>query len=799
MTQAERELSCFVFRAVLRFFLLLILFTAKTTFAQQEGKYLFLGRPYKIHPNGISQPPYYPRAPVPYNDTIDDIKMHYGGYLVDCDSVGVDLQYSTILTRGDFSPLSNTLPGIYFDTSGIGNSMAFPDRANPALLHALVPTKQSFPEFAIVQQINLITYDKNTFQLVRNIQLADSIAFGLHQVIRHQNRRDYWLVALKMLPNNWYQPMVWLVSGMQISGPVNQAPVYIHAYSTPIFQRMLQSPDESNIVVNTAMGAFTLFKFDRNSGRLSDRLPVDLQRIFFRPLAGDLLISCMNYSPLGTKLYAFSTDYRSYPFRSRMYQFDLSIWDSLAVARGFYNYQTEDTVFHDFMPASNNRVYFLASNPYTNFSSWGHILNPDSSWGIAHQELILVGTNRYGPEAIGNRKFNVSRAHFSHPKRYRFSQTSACAGDSMHFRMNEIRNMTHVVWEMGDGVSYTGDSLYDPGHVYQTPGRYLVKATAQFCGQTVVMEDSVIIAEPPGDFLKDTVVCDSSAFVLNAYQPTALSYAYQWRDGDTNAVRTIAASGWWWVDVQGPCGTVRDSFYVSYDPKPATGLPADTFFCQGNPAYLEVNAGNFRWWWPDGSNGPRYSPGSNENSVDLQLENHCGRFTQTIRIHQLEMPDFKEIDTVICQSMPYIANFNWDDFTHIRWEDGDTSRLREIRKAYSGSVEVQHPCGAQWVTLLIARERCDCNLYLPTAFSPNEDGLNDVFLPVYDCEPQLFEMVIFDRWGKVVFQSKDATMAWDGTIAGQPADAGFYAVRVSLLGVSSREVRTAGAALLLRR
>lgn len=796
---SRHSLSCCVFRPVLLFFLFLLHLVTNEAAAQQEGKYLFYGQPLKLHPNGISQPLYYPYATVPYNDTIDDIKLYYGGYHIDCDSAGVDIQYSTILTRGELSPIVSQMPGVYLDTSGIGNSMAFPDRANPNLLHTFMPTKQSYPEYAFVQNINLVTYERYTFNVVRNVELADSIAFGLHQVIRHHNRRDYWLVAMKSLQNNWYQPLVWLVSGMQISAPVPQPPVYIHAYSNTIFMRMLQSPDESNIVVNTAKGAFTLFKFDRSTGQLYDRLPVDLQRIFYRPFAGDLLITTMNYSPLGKKLYAFSTDYRAYPFRSRMYQFDLSVWDSLAVTRRFYNYQTQDTTYHDFMPASNNRVYFMVSEPFSGFSSLGHILDPDSNWGIARQELILVGTNRYGPEAIGNVKFNVTRAHYSHPKRYRFSHTTACVGDSIHFRMNEIRNMTHVVWEMGDGVTYSGDSLYDPGHVYQTAGRFRVKATAQFCGQTVMMEDSIFITAAPSAYLPDTNLCSAGSFSVNAFQPLALSDRYLWRDGDTNAVRSIDQPGWWWVDVQGTCGSFRDSFYVSYDPEPFTGLPTDTFYCPGSPGQLVLQPGNYRWSWPDSSTAAVYTPAVNENSVVLQLENHCGRFTETINIHRLEIPDFPEVDTVLCQSLLYIADFSWDAYTHIRWDDGDTSRLREIRKVFSGTAAVNHPCGDSWLEVNIQRERCDCNLFLPTAFTPNGDGLNDKYAPVFDCQSQTFEMSIFDRWGKVIFQTKDEKEAWDGTINGQPAEAGFYAVRVSLLGVASREIRVAGASLLLHR
>lgn len=792
-------LSCFVLRSVALFLTLFLFGAPQLLHAQQEGRYLFFRSKLKIEPQGLSTQAYFPYAPVVYDTINDEIFAYNTGYHVDCDSAGVDMQESTILTRAAFAPGVNWPTGVYLDTSGVGNTMAFPDRSDPNLLHALMPTKQTFPDYAMVQQLNLVTYNRLNYTVLRNVTLADSMALGAHQVIRHHNRRDYWLVGMRSLQNNWYQPLVWSVRGMQLIGPISQPPVYIHAYSQAIFQNMLQSPDENHIVVNTSKGAFTLFKFNRETGVLHSRLPVDLQRIFYRPYAGDLFIRSMNFSPAGDRLYLFTIDFRSYPFRNRMYQFDLTVWDSLAVTQRFYNYQTLDTAIYDFMPASNNRVYLIQQDVITDDIRLAQITDPDSNWGLAALSNAQVsGSNLTGGE-IGLENFWVTRAHYSHPKRYRFSATAGCAGDSIHFRMNEIRNMTHVMWEMGDGVIYSGDSLYDPGHVYQAPGRFLVKATAQFCGQTVFMEDSLIVAGPPTNYLPDTVICDGSTFEVNAFQPLALSEVYRWRDGDTNAIRNIDRSGWWWVDVQGPCGSFRDSFYVSYTPEPLTGLPVDTFFCPGTQGFLEVETGTYRWIWPDSSTAPQYAPRPDESSVTIQLENHCGRFTETVQIHQLEIPNFAAIDTVLCPSLPYIADFSWDNYTHIRWEDGDTSQIREIRKAFDSGVNILHPCGDSWIAVQLVRERCDCNLFLPTAFSPNGDGLNDSYAPVYDCEPQLFEMVVFDRWGKVIFQSQDASAAWNGTINGQAAEAGFYAVRVSLLGENSREMRRAGAAVLLRR
>lgn len=58
------------------------------------------------------------------------------------------------------------------------------------------------------------------------------------------------------------------------------------------------------------------------------------------------------------------------------------------------------------------------------------------------------------------------------------------------------------------------------------------------------------------------------------------------------------------------------------------------------------------------------------------------------------------------------------------------------------------------------------NVYIPSSFSPNADGLNDYFFPVfspYGLDTRSFEMSIFDRWGKLVYNSKDVTKGWDGT------------------------------------
>lgn len=71
---------------------------------------------------------------------------------------------------------------------------------------------------------------------------------------------------------------------------------------------------------------------------------------------------------------------------------------------------------------------------------------------------------------------------------------------------------------------------------------------------------------------------------------------------------------------------------------------------------------------------------------------------------------------------------------------------------------------------------------LPNAFSPNGDGINDLFMPVADCELQ-FAMQIVNRWGNLVFSSEDIDTGWDGTFEGEPAETGAYTYVVFYSGV----------------
>lgn len=97
------------------------------------------------------------------------------------------------------------------------------------------------------------------------------------------------------------------------------------------------------------------------------------------------------------------------------------------------------------------------------------------------------------------------------------------------------------------------------------------------------------------------------------------------------------------------------------------------------------------------------------------------------------------------------------------------------------------------VTVSVEIPPCPEKVYLPNAFSPNEDKDND-FLMIYYGRPSCieeFELMIFDRWGNLVFESNDPAFYWDGSYKGRKQNSAVYAYKmnVKIIGKAAEETK----------
>ena len=88
-------------------------------------------------------------------------------------------------------------------------------------------------------------------------------------------------------------------------------------------------------------------------------------------------------------------------------------------------------------------------------------------------------------------------------------------------------------------------------------------------------------------------------------------------------------------------------------------------------------------------------------------------------------------------------------------------------------------------------------IYLPTAFSPNNDGVNDSFGAVGNGIED-YELQIFNRWGNKVFESNDIDNKWDGSDNGDDAEVGTYTYMVVAAGKEFGKVNKSGFVTLVK-
>lgn len=161
-------------------------------------------------------------------------------------------------------------------------------------------------------------------------------------------------------------------------------------------------------------------------------------------------------------------------------------------------------------------------------------------------------------------------------------------------------------------------------------------------------------------------------------------------------------------------------------------------------------------------------------------------------------PEIIPVDTLLDCRENWAVRLPATTFT---WEDGypEPDRLLDqpgIYRAKNNDCELPVVLAYQ-----VERADCDCRIYLPNAFSPNDDGYNDTVQLFSDCQVEILEALVFDRWGNLIFRTRDAGQLWDGTHAQREAPTGVYLLKVDYRSISdtggeSRETQWAEVLLI---
>ena len=369
------------------------------------------------------------------------------------------------------------------------------------------------------------------------------------------------------------------------------------------------------------------------------------------------------------------------------------------------------------------------------------------------------------------------------------NDTAFC--DVNNVQLNAFTNNATYIWN---------DNSTQPSLIASQTGLYAVTATdANGCQGSD--EVSLTFYQTPNVFLgNDTTICNGQNVILNASTPNG---SYLWNDNSTNSALVVTTSGTYSVHVNvGTCSALS-SINVSVQNNPVVNLGNDTTLCGTDEFMLNSNLSNISFLWNDGStNNTLMVNQTGIYSLFISDGSNCTH-SDTIEILYYPYPEVSfGVDQTICygQELTLSALQSIPNSTYF-WQDGSTNSDFLVQ-APGGSYNVivsANNCTSQDI-INIDFEICPCNMGIPNAFTPDNDGNNDLFRPLFenDCSLTSFNLKIFNRWGQLVYTSNNENESWDGRINGQLQAQDSYVYVLEYQLIAQEPERLSGTFLLIR-
>jgi len=364
------------------------------------------------------------------------------------------------------------------------------------------------------------------------------------------------------------------------------------------------------------------------------------------------------------------------------------------------------------------------------------------------------------------------------------NDTTLCDGESLILDASNSQAGVTYLWS--DGSS---DSIL----VVTEPGEFWVRVKLLCDSVTDTIVVSYLGQEI--DIGPDLFPCEGDSVLLDVSVPSG---TYQWQDGSSNATFNVTQTGTYWVEVSKDGCTDSDTIVVTYVDVDVD-LGPDVTLCEGQWTELDAFTPSAAYLWQDGSTGSTFKvTQSGIYAVDVSIDGCSDR--DSVEVTYVSPPGVDlGPDVILCPGETYLLDASAALASYL-WQDSST-----------GSTYLASDTGTYWVratvsgcqttdtVVIVSDARCECYLYVPNAFSPNNDGVNDAYAVLLNCSPTEFDFRIFNRWGEVVFTGNHPSHEWNGMHRGAPAPLGVYTYTVTCRFATDGEPRTVSGSVSLLR
>lgn len=277
----------------------------------------------------------------------------------------------------------------------------------------------------------------------------------------------------------------------------------------------------------------------------------------------------------------------------------------------------------------------------------------------------------------------------------------------------------------------------------------------------------------------------ASACIGNSVNVSASgATSYTWSFGGTNASETIVINSDTTIEVFGVAGPCIDSAEVTItvDSLPTLVLSGIDTVCVGeSTSLLATTNGTISWSTSESTAGINVSPLTDTWYI-ATATNACGTTTDSIEVHVIAPPliDAGADVSIFAGGTASLSatggtSYSWSPSTGLSCMNCQSPMASPAQSTdYIVTGSNGYCSSTDTVRVIIEGDNV---VYVPTAFSPNNDGNNDVLF-VRGNSIETLDFRVYDRWGQLVFSSSDQSEGWDGTKNGEPLSKAVFVFTV---------------------
>ncbi len=326
-----------------------------------------------------------------------------------------------------------------------------------------------------------------------------------------------------------------------------------------------------------------------------------------------------------------------------------------------------------------------------------------------------------------------------------------------------------------NGITYTWDDGVTGGtRTFNQAGTYTATAALGDC--TAQGSIQIITAPLPTFNLGgNQSACDGVIINLSANAGNAVIL---WDNGISAPTIEVQSAGIYWATAYLNGCSYADTVLVEFKPNPVVSIDGPGEFCEGESVQLSASgATSYNWSAGLTSETISISAGGTYQVVGTNTQTGCtGQAAFTVQ--RTPLPRITLPETAIkCLGSSITAMAETSVHGSILWNTGSENPFISISEPGIYSVTLSNSCGEITSSIEIMDKDCSNDLFIPNAFTPNGDGLNDLFRASSQ-NVTSFEMRIFSRFGELVFSTDEIHIGWNGSMMNSSyyCQAGMYAV-----------------------